>query len=183
MKIYNVAAAIVRRGDEVVLVQQSSPEVEDKSFWTLPSGKLEEGETFLDAALREVKEETGLEAVGKADLVYICEYKNAKEGYSCRVEMYAFPSFSGVISPDDPDNSIEDAMFFSKTEAIEKLSKLKWPMVKEPATAYLTDPNNKPLHWVYEADNNGEYKLVSQERIPSAATPPFTQKKTRRNEL
>ena len=31
-----------------------------KGYWDLPKGKLEQGETSLDAALREVKEETGL---------------------------------------------------------------------------------------------------------------------------
>lgn len=30
--------------------------------WTLPKGKLEEGESWLDAAVREVREETGFDA-------------------------------------------------------------------------------------------------------------------------
>jgi 8-oxo-dGTP diphosphatase len=44
----------VRRGDEVLLVHR--PKYDD---WTLPKGKLDRGESFEDAALREVEEETG----------------------------------------------------------------------------------------------------------------------------
>ena len=165
MKKYTVAGAIIRRKDnQVAMVRQSSPELADGSFWTLPSGKLEAGETFIDAAIREVKEETGLDPQG-AELIYVCEYKNGKEGFMCRVEMYEFNSFKGTIAPNDPDQVIEEADFFPISDAIKKLDALKWPMVKEPAIAYLNDATKKPLHWVYEADQNEEYKLVSMSAL------------------
>ncbi len=43
------------RGPEVAIVHR--PEYED---WSLPKGKLREGETWEEAALREVEEETGM---------------------------------------------------------------------------------------------------------------------------
>ena len=46
---------VVGRGREVVLVHR--PKYDD---WTLPKGKLEPGESPLEAALREVLEETGI---------------------------------------------------------------------------------------------------------------------------
>jgi 8-oxo-dGTP diphosphatase len=49
------AGGVVRRGDEVAVVHR--PKYDD---WTLPKGKLNGGESFQDAALREVREETGL---------------------------------------------------------------------------------------------------------------------------
>ena len=58
---YEVAAAggvVVREageGQEVALVHR--PRYDD---WSLPKGKLEQGESFEDAALREIEEETGL---------------------------------------------------------------------------------------------------------------------------
>lgn len=50
----------MRHGDEVLLVLRSATGYEDGKY-CLPSGRVEEGETFSAAAVREVREETGLE--------------------------------------------------------------------------------------------------------------------------
>jgi 8-oxo-dGTP diphosphatase len=49
------AGGVVLRDGLVALVHR--PRYDD---WSLPKGKLDEGESFEDAALREVEEETGL---------------------------------------------------------------------------------------------------------------------------
>ena len=49
------AGGVVIRNGEVLLVHR--PQYDD---WTLPKGKAEEGETWEEAAVREVEEETGL---------------------------------------------------------------------------------------------------------------------------
>ena len=49
------AGGVVVRDGQVLLVHR--PRYDD---WTLPKGKLDAGESFEDAALREVEEETGL---------------------------------------------------------------------------------------------------------------------------
>ncbi len=49
------AGGLVVRDGEVLLVHR--PRYDD---WTLPKGKLDRGESFEEAALREVEEETGL---------------------------------------------------------------------------------------------------------------------------
>ena len=51
------AGGVVVRDGEVLLVHR--PRYDD---WTLPKGKLDHGESFEDAALREVEEETGIRA-------------------------------------------------------------------------------------------------------------------------
>jgi 8-oxo-dGTP diphosphatase len=51
------AGGVVMRDGEVAVVHR--PRYDD---WSLPKGKLDEGETFEQAALREVWEETGLRA-------------------------------------------------------------------------------------------------------------------------
>jgi len=49
------AGGLVRRDGKIAVVHR--PRYDD---WSLPKGKLDEGEDFEEAALREVREETGL---------------------------------------------------------------------------------------------------------------------------
>jgi 8-oxo-dGTP diphosphatase len=53
--VVRAAGGVIVRDGRVLLVHR--PKYGD---WTLPKGKLEEGESWEDAALREVAEETGL---------------------------------------------------------------------------------------------------------------------------
>ena len=56
----NTAAVIVEFPDnEILLIKRNT--VPFKGYWALPEGRLEEGETAERAAIREVKEETGLD--------------------------------------------------------------------------------------------------------------------------
>lgn len=57
------------RNDEVLLIQRGKPPREGE--WSLPGGRIEWGETAAAAALRELAEETGIEAelVGLIDVV------------------------------------------------------------------------------------------------------------------
>lgn len=52
--------AVVLRGDEVLLVRRANPP--DQGLWGFPGGRMEIGENHLDAALRELSEETGIAA-------------------------------------------------------------------------------------------------------------------------
>ncbi|MDB5420907.1 MAG: phosphohydrolase [Brevundimonas sp.] len=56
-------------GDEVLLIRRGKPPREGE--WSLPGGRIERGEPVRDAALRELIEETGVEArlVGLIDVV------------------------------------------------------------------------------------------------------------------
>ncbi len=57
------------RGDEVLLIRRGTPP--RLGQWSLPGGRLEWGETLEAAALRELKEETGVDAelTGLLDVV------------------------------------------------------------------------------------------------------------------
>lgn len=51
-------SVVVVEGDKILLVKHRKG---SRQYWVLPGGRLEYGETFIDCAVREMKEETGLE--------------------------------------------------------------------------------------------------------------------------
>jgi 8-oxo-dGTP diphosphatase len=57
------------RGDAVLLIRRGKPPREGQ--WSIPGGRIEPGETAVAAALRELREETGVEAelLGLIDVV------------------------------------------------------------------------------------------------------------------
>lgn len=57
------------RDDEVLLIRRGTPPRQGE--WSLPGGRIEPGERAVDAALRELREETGVEAeiTGLIDVV------------------------------------------------------------------------------------------------------------------
>ena len=59
----HAAGGVVVRDGKVLLVHR--PRYND---WTFPKGKLDPGESFADAALREVQEETGLSCTLEREL-------------------------------------------------------------------------------------------------------------------
>jgi 8-oxo-dGTP diphosphatase len=63
------AGVVCFRGADVLLVQRGKPPLAGQ--WSLPGGRIEWGERAAEAALRELKEETGCEAdlIGLIDVV------------------------------------------------------------------------------------------------------------------
>ena len=64
-----VVGVVCFRGDEVLLIRRANPPRQGE--WSLPGGRIEPGEPVLDAAHRELREETGVEAelIGLIDVV------------------------------------------------------------------------------------------------------------------
>jgi len=61
---------LIVEDDEVLLVKHSDGE---DSWWSPPGGGLEDGESLQDAAIREVKEEAGID-VELGDIVYLRQF-------------------------------------------------------------------------------------------------------------
>ncbi len=58
----NAVAIVAIEGNEVVLIKQFRPSVEE-TLIEIPAGRIDENETPMHAAVRELEEETGLRAV------------------------------------------------------------------------------------------------------------------------
>lgn len=52
-----VAGCVIQRDDKFLLVQEKQPKA--YGLWNLPAGRVDVGEAFEEAAIRETKEETG----------------------------------------------------------------------------------------------------------------------------
>ena len=61
---------VIIKNDNMILlgkrgkdIEKADSEMHEEGTWTLPGGNIEYGETFYEAGKREVKEETGLDAI------------------------------------------------------------------------------------------------------------------------
>jgi ADP-ribose pyrophosphatase YjhB (NUDIX family) len=61
---------VVVEDDRILLLNQDTG---SGRAWSLPGGKVEEGESLSDALVREMGEETGIEVV-VGRLLYVCDY-------------------------------------------------------------------------------------------------------------
>ena len=89
--------------------------------WSLPKGTPDPGETIKQTALREVREETGLEVTVESDLGLI-EYWFRKPGARVhkRVQFYLMSSSGGAI--DDHDPEFDHVAWFTSDDALKTMS-------------------------------------------------------------
>jgi 8-oxo-dGTP diphosphatase len=85
------ATVICKRDGRILYVRKP------KARWALPGGKIEAGETPEQAAVRELREETGLEDL---DLLYLAEYEKDK------VVHYIFMTMLSPAAKPSPQNEI-----------------------------------------------------------------------------
>lgn len=98
------ASACVFRGDEVLLVQRGKPPY--LGSWSLPGGSIEPGEMAIEAATREVLEETGISCrlhsiAGVNDVIL-------RDGNGVLTYHYVISAFAGTGDGEPVANS--DAM-------------------------------------------------------------------------
>jgi 8-oxo-dGTP diphosphatase len=106
------AGGLVLRDGRVAIVHR--PRYDD---WSLPKGKLDEGESFEEAALREVEEETGLTCRLKRELGDT-SYRDRKDRAKL-VRYYEMEPASGEFAPND---EVDELLWLEPSEALDRLS-------------------------------------------------------------
>jgi 8-oxo-dGTP pyrophosphatase MutT (NUDIX family) len=108
-----------RKDDDVRVALAARRTRKGELVWGLPKGGIDEGESEVDAAIREVREETGLEAVVEEDLGQI-RYMYVWEGVRVRksVRFFLMQATGGDVSRHDDE--MEDVRWFSLPSAIRR---------------------------------------------------------------
>lgn len=104
--------------DQVLLVKRAKPPITWQ--WSIPGGGQELGETTREAALRELKEETGVEAelIGLIDVI-----DTVREDESGRIQYhYTLIDFAAVWTAGEPvaDDDVSDAQWAPLSKLEEK---------------------------------------------------------------
>ncbi len=116
MIVQAAGGVIVRdseRGTEVCVVHRPH-----RGDWSLPKGKLDPGEDFEEAALREVLEETGIECRLETELGsvnYEDQKGRPKEVRYWRMEVEHDPGFT-------PNNEVDELRWCTREEALDLLT-------------------------------------------------------------
>ena len=116
-KWQGAAGICINEKKEVLMVLQAAPGEEKQ--WTVPSGTMEDEETFEECCVREFWEETGY----KVCIIEKVQNKSgviSEHGISYHVEYFLVEIVSGEITIQDPDQFIHEIAWKS-LEAIAKL--------------------------------------------------------------
>ncbi len=103
-----------RRGTVIEILLVHRPRYDD---WSQPKGKLDPGESFEEAALREVEEETGL-SCELGDFLGETTYRDNKD----REKLVRFWTMEAGDGDFDPDDEVDELRWVPLADAAEALT-------------------------------------------------------------
>jgi 8-oxo-dGTP diphosphatase len=115
-----VRVIILDSENRILMVRQHHQE---RYVWTVPGGAIEQGETSADAAVREVKEETGLDVSIERLVWHVEQLLPGKEPRFVNIFLAGITGGSPSVGTDPErgheDQVIEEVRFMSKEELAE----------------------------------------------------------------
>ncbi|WP_020386910.1 NUDIX hydrolase [Kribbella catacumbae] len=141
------AGVLAFRAGRIVLVRERYEDWENEQ-WSMPSGAVEPGESPAEAAVRELREETGLH-VRVDQLTLVAEVSVMSRDGASRSTAWNYSADvpDGDFAINDPDASIQEARWFMPAEAIPLIAAIPYPPLSEPPTAWLRTPT--PTRWTF----------------------------------
>ncbi len=134
MPAWFYALVLVRRGETFLLVEEKDHGV----GWYLPAGRVEPGESLTDAALREVREEAGLDV--RLEGVYRVEHTALREGGARVRVLFAASPIDDREPKSEPDEHTLRAGWFTAAgasvlplRAVEVVDLLELALTEKPA--------------------------------------------------
>ncbi|HLB61907.1 MAG TPA: NUDIX hydrolase [Actinomycetota bacterium] len=118
-KEVSAGGVVYRRGREGIEIALAARRTrKGELVWGLPKGQIEPGESPQEAAVREVREETGLEAeieepLGDTRYFYVWDGARIRK----LVHMFLLRATGGDVS--NHDDEMEDARWFPMDEAVD----------------------------------------------------------------
>jgi 8-oxo-dGTP diphosphatase len=122
------AGVLMREGAKVLMVRQSQGAVRHRGLWGPPGGGVEEGETFEKAAVREVKEETGLRV--ELGRVVWRGMMTDKSGKKMRLKIFEARRIAGVLEVEN-DEYVDEVRWVSREEIEKDRLPLREKVLKE----------------------------------------------------
>lgn len=113
MKYEKSCGAVIFDGDKVLVIQQV------KGHWGFPKGHVEDGETEVETALREIKEETNLDVEINENYRYIERY-SPKEDVEKDVVFFVANKIGGEIKVQEEE--VVATEWLSPRDAVEKVT-------------------------------------------------------------
>ncbi len=115
------AGGVVVRGQEVVVIVPTRRAADGSKVLALPKGHVDPGETPIEAAEREVREETGIVAEALSELGET-RYWYRRDGRTIgkSVSFFLFSHVGGDTA--DHDDEVEEVRWISLEQAVEELS-------------------------------------------------------------
>jgi len=113
MKYEKSCGAVIFNEGKVLVIQQAA------GHWGFPKGHVEEGETEIETAIREIKEETNLDVEINEKFRYVETY-SPKEDVEKDVVFFIAKKVGGDIKAQEAE--VQKIQWFSVEEAMEKLT-------------------------------------------------------------